>query len=87
MNMVICKISFNNNNNNNYNFFSISNASDRTMIASSTIRKCFAEIIQDRNGAHEMVGSQELVPKRWCSIQNCSPPSTESKKRATIHAT
>jgi hypothetical protein len=57
------------------------------MIASSTIRKCFAEIIQERNGAHEMVGSQELVPKRWCSIYNCSPPSTESKKRATIHAT
>jgi hypothetical protein len=60
--------SFNNNNNNYYKFFSISNASDRTMIASSTIRKCFAEIIQKRNGAHEMVGSQDLVPKRWCSI-------------------
>jgi hypothetical protein len=49
MNMVICKTLFNNN---NYNFFSISNASDRTMIASSTIRKCFAEIIQERNGAY-----------------------------------
>jgi hypothetical protein len=65
MNMVICKTSFNNSNN-NYNFFSISNASNRTMIASSKIRKCFAEINTikgwcPRDGWLSRVGAQEIV--------------------------